>query len=233
MKRPARVSSLLSESLHQRVNAYALAASAAGVGVLALTQAAEAKIVYTPVNISIPLNGGLIQIDLNKDGINDFALSNYSYQTHGLGELFLKVVEDQSSNEMVDANSKGHVCAAALPRGAKVGPKSRFHQDPTKGLYMRFVGLAGSQSSGTRFGPWFGLNGQRYLGLKFVVNGKTHYGWARVKVMSGSVSTTLTGYAYETIPDKPIIAGKTHGGNEGTLGRLAQGASDVVSGEKK
>src|SRR5579864_108267 len=112
MKRPARVSSLLSESLHQRVNAYALAASAAGVGVLALTQAAEAKIVYTPVNISIPLNGGLIQIDLNKDGINDFALSNYSYQTHGLGELFLKVVEDQSSNEMVDANSKGHVCAA-------------------------------------------------------------------------------------------------------------------------
>jgi hypothetical protein len=225
----------LSDSIHQQLNMYALAAGAAGVGILALAQPADAKIVYTSANISIPLNGGLVQIDLNKDGVNDFALSNYSYQTHGLGDLFLKVVEDQSSNEIVDANSKGHVCGAALPKGAKVGPKSRFHQDPTKGLYMRFVGLGGSQSSGTRFGPWFGLNGQRYLGLKFVVNGKTHYGWARVKVMSGSVSTTLTGYAYETIPGKPIFAGQTRGPNvstiQPTLGRLATGASAVRFGE--
>ena len=225
----------LSDSIHQQLNMYALAAGAAGVGILALAQPADAKIVYTSANISIPLNGGLVQIDLNKDGVNDFALSNYSYQTHGLGDLFLKVVEDQSSNEIVDANSKGHVCGAALPKGAKVGPKSRFHQDASKGLYMRFVGLGGSQSSGTRFGPWFGLNGQRYLGLKFVVNGKTHYGWARVKVMSGSVSTTLTGYAYETIPGKPIFAGQTRGPNvstiQPTLGRLATGASAVRFGE--
>lgn len=226
----------LPASVHRQLNAYALAASAAGVGLLALSQAAEAKIVYTPANISIPLNGGIVQIDLNKDGINDFALSNYSYQTHGLGDLFLKVVEDQNSNEIVDAQSKGHICAAALAKGAKVGSKSRFHRDPLQGLYMRFVGLGGSQSSGTRFGPWFGLDGQRYLGLKFVVNGKTHYGWARVKVMSGSASTTLTGYAYETIPGKPIIAGHTRGRDvsaiqPATLGRLATGASADRLGE--
>jgi hypothetical protein len=233
MKRTSRHPAALPASFNRQLTMYALAAGAAGVGGLALAQPAEAKIVYTPANISIPLNGGLVQIDLNKDGVNDFALSNYSYQTHGLGDLFLKVVEDQSSNEIVDAKSKGHVCAAALPKGAKVGPKSRFHQDPTKGLYMRYVGLGGTQSSGTRFGPWFELNGQRYLGLKFVVNGKTHYGWARVKVISGSVSTTLTGYAYETIPGKPIIAGATKGPDEAeptaslkpaTLGALAMGA---------
>ena len=40
---------------------------------------------------------------------------------------------------------------------------------------------------------------------------------------------TLTGYAYETVPNKPIIAGKTKGpdvitAQPGGLGRLAQGS---------
>ncbi len=46
MQRP-RIPSKLSDSLHQRLNSYALAASAAGVGLLALVQPAQAKIIYT------------------------------------------------------------------------------------------------------------------------------------------------------------------------------------------
>jgi len=43
-----------------------------------------------------------------------------------------------------------------------------------------------------------------------------------VKVMGGArIRATLTGYAYETIPNKPIIAGKTKG--PATLERLALG----------
>ena len=42
----------------------------------------------------------------------------------------------------------------------------------------------------------------------------------------------LTGYAYETIPNKPIIAGKTHGKGvvtiePGSLGALAAGANGL------
>jgi hypothetical protein len=73
MKRPsARPTPQLYSSLQQRVNAYALAASATGIGVLALLQAAGAKIVYTPANIRIVQNHGLIFFDLNHDGIPDF-----------------------------------------------------------------------------------------------------------------------------------------------------------------
>jgi hypothetical protein len=72
------------------------------------------------------------------------------------------------------------------------------------------------------------------LGLKFVVHGKVHYGWARLSITLGhhrqydDVSGTLTGYAYETVPNKPIIAGQTKGPDvitvqPGTLGRLARG----------
>ena len=86
-------------------------------------------------------------------------------------------------------------------------------------------------------GPWVGKGqGVRnpYLGLKFVIHGKIHYGWARVSVTLGhqrqydDVSGTLTGYAYETIPNKPIITGMTNGPDvitfrPDTLGGLAQG----------
>jgi hypothetical protein len=71
MKRPARVTSRLPVSLHHRLNAYALAASAAGVGVLALTPAAEARIVYTKTHKSIGVNT-IFRLDLNHDGITDF-----------------------------------------------------------------------------------------------------------------------------------------------------------------
>jgi hypothetical protein len=61
----------------------------------------------------------------------------------------------------------------------------------------------------------------RYLGLRFFINGKLHYRWARVSVFinGGSFSPPpfLTGYAYETIPGKSIIAGQTKGPDDGTM----------------
>ena len=42
MKRPRRIASSLSESVHHQLNMYALAASAAGVSLLALVQPGEA-----------------------------------------------------------------------------------------------------------------------------------------------------------------------------------------------
>ena len=50
---------------------YALAASAAGLGVLALSQPADAKIVYTKTHHVIRL-GQHYDLDLNRDGITDF-----------------------------------------------------------------------------------------------------------------------------------------------------------------
>jgi hypothetical protein len=44
----SRKTAELSESVHQQLNMYTLAASAAGVGALCFTPATEAKVVYTP-----------------------------------------------------------------------------------------------------------------------------------------------------------------------------------------
>ena len=55
MRRSPRPRKALSDSLHQRLNMYALAASAAGVGALALSQPASAKVICTAANVTIPL----------------------------------------------------------------------------------------------------------------------------------------------------------------------------------
>jgi len=43
---------------------------------------------------------------------------------------------------------------------------------------------------------------------------KIHYGWVRLNSRSASYTATVTGYAYETILGKPIIADKTKGPDE-------------------
>jgi hypothetical protein len=52
-------------------------------------------------------------------------------------------------------------------------------------------------------GYWGDAQG-RFLGLEFTVQGQKHFGWARL-----NGTATLTGYAYETVPNKPIRAGQT------------------------
>jgi hypothetical protein len=55
--RPQKTAFNLSDSLHHQLSTYALAATAAGVGVLALAQPVEAKIIYTPAHNTLnPIN---------------------------------------------------------------------------------------------------------------------------------------------------------------------------------
>jgi hypothetical protein len=206
--RPRKVTNL-SGSTTRQLNTYALAATAAGVGVLALTQPVEAKIVFTPAHHVINANQ-TYRLDLNHDGIADFVLKDFFATNSGDSGGSLNVLPKRSANEVWAAQhcTSGTVrlCAAALPKGAKIGSKGSFRPDYPAGEVM-----AASDIHGYRTGAWFNVT--RYLGLKFVIKGKTHFGWARlaVSVQHFTFTATLTGYAYETIPGKPIIAGATKG----------------------
>jgi hypothetical protein len=84
--------------------------------------------------------------------------------------------------------------------------------------------------AGSSWGQWKDVR-NRYLGFKFAIKGKTHYGWALLNVTFNpknlKITAILTGYAYETIPNRAMIAGKTQEADErdqpATLGRLALG----------
>jgi hypothetical protein len=200
---PAR----LKPQLDRNLFAYAMAASAAGVGVLATAKPAEAHIVATPANISIPENGGIIEFDVDGDGIPDFGLSAHIYEFAGAPPMgnftsWLRVVPAQTGNAVWGVSPDKDQCAAAVRGGASVNEVRPF-----KAEALVMLEAAGSYTHGRKsYCPWRNEN-PPYLGLKFLINGGVHYGWARVN--AALRATTLTGYAYETIPDEPIAAGAT------------------------
>jgi hypothetical protein len=191
---------------------------------MTLTSAAQAEIVYTPVYRSVQQNGSIV-IDLNNDGIPDFSIN--AFELSGIGTIY--VLPTIAGNENVAAFYRSGRWAAPLQSGVLIGPGAKFFAEAT---------VMANSSSCRQYGPWAHKIG-RYLGLEFQIDGKAHFGWARVNV--GPCGLALTGYAYETIPAKSILAGQTQedaqyknnsGTSDGlpsaTLGLLAQGASGLA-----
>jgi len=127
MKRPSRTPSILSDSVHRQLNVYALAAGAAGVGMLALAQPAGAKIIYTPTHVRIAPNHA-VPLDLNHDGKTDFTLDDTLYTTTaGFFRSGRLSIQPQSTNQAWGhRTSKGFHYASPLAAGVKVGARGSF-----------------------------------------------------------------------------------------------------------
>jgi hypothetical protein len=214
--------STLKPRLESHLIAYA-AAGTAGAALLASTPA-TAEVVYTPAHIAV---GSSLNLDLNHDGITDFTIQLNDFDAgHG---VLLSLLLDIPGNAV--RPSRG--AAAPLPIGAKIGPAQKFTSsaDTYGGVNMGEHFAYGSTSGS--HGPWLNVT-NKFLGLRFVINGEFHYGWARLNV-SSIYDAVLTGYAYEAVPNKEIQAGQTSGSNDEnasissefapslTLGRLASG----------
>jgi hypothetical protein len=215
----------LSPSLEHRLNLYTLAASAAGVSMLALVQPAEARIVYTHTHQVLNV-GAPYELDLNNDGTADFILSN-DYRNQSGGTAAVMRVNAPKGNGF--AVSAAREYALALSKGAKINGRRLFDS----GFGVMEVVSTSTHGNERSKGNWRDA-ANRYLGLKFSLAGETHYGWARLTVHATAdpahITATLTGYAYETIANKPIIAGRTKGPDvmpvePASLGHLARGAS--------
>jgi hypothetical protein len=210
MKWSSRPVGNLPASLHQQLNMYALAASAAGVGMLALAQPAEGRIVYTPAHKQI-VPDNTVSLDLNHDGKTDFTLHD-SFSCTSFCEYIvgaITAIPAGRGNQVVGYAGRSRHYASALAAGIRVGPKSPFSQGNEVMVYGGYD--AGTTTVGFCVGPWKNVQ-NRYLGLKFTSKGNTHYGWARLSetcAKNGKNTALLTGYAYETIPNKPIVTGKT------------------------
>jgi hypothetical protein len=233
----------LSQPLHKKIDLYSLAAGAAGVGMLALAPSAQAEIIYTAANLSVGRLGP-VTIDLNNDGKPDMQFSGGEAVSSFGGTYGFNLARASyapSSNAAVGKKVGRWAEALALPAGQEIGPNRPFSggliADRYYNVYrrsnpiLRWYGQWGNQGKG--------LN-NRYAGVRFMIDGELHYGWIRVSVSVSGPNYTgkVTGYAYETIPNKPIIAGATKESDEekssaaletpasgpATLGALALGA---------
>jgi hypothetical protein len=234
---PAKTPTALSAKLNKGLVSYVAAASAAGVGMLAGAQPADAEVVYTPANTPILINTP-VALDLNNDGTIDFELSNI-YRAFDRksctnncsfgADATLKVTPEAAENAIWAIDVASHrtgashqktkksvrEAAAPVPWGVVVGPERKLQAAPTVMHSEIFSGTIFGFASYRSFGPW----GEKrqfagpYLGLKFTAGGEVHYGWARITVQANqlTITATLTGYAYETVANRPIITGVTHG----------------------
>jgi hypothetical protein len=165
---------------------------------LAMTQPSEATIVYTRAHVVIDTNDNY-DLDLNHDGVTDFTIKNpWTYRR------FRLYASAAAGNGVVGNVGSNGAQATALNRGEQIGPSQMFEAPgATMRECVRFAGC---------WGDWDNVT-NRYLGLKFIIHGKVHYGWARLSVQFNGIvfTATLTGYAYETTAGKSIKAGQTKG----------------------
>jgi len=231
-------------------NLLAYVAAAAGAGLLSAAPSAEAEIIYTPSNTPMAIaqtNQGiaLTSLDLNNDGVPDFSFAMSStlrfFSTTVIAttthvKFLLKVVPGQTGNEAVQGQQAP--TASAVPAGVKIGPQEKFAPGD---LYMAIKSCGISRCTRSS-GTWPKV-GYAYVGLKFLIDGQVHYGWARVKFpYPGLIGygepnyyPSIYGYAYESTPNQPIVTGQTSGTAQQTtsastpasLGMLAVGASGV------
>jgi hypothetical protein len=213
----AKKASNLYPSIYQQLSVYAVAAVVALVSVLALAQPSEAKIVYTPADVVIMCHISCnppYNLDLNHDGVADFIFTVSSDFRFGFcgGRA-------EADELPIGGNA---VVGAPLKKGAQIGRGQDFGGGEEVMAWVKQVDY-NNHCYSSFGGPWYGVI-DRFLGVEFKKNGKTHYGWARLSV--GPAFINLTGCAYETIPGKSIKAGqKKEAADDFTNEDLGPGAS--------
>jgi hypothetical protein len=218
--------SAVHHTLENSLRTYASTAIAAGVGLLATARTAEGKVVFTPAHVTIS-PGSTLKLDLNGDGVVDFTIRNAftvssprrgSARAQFASSGYVAVQPEHVSNLEVEGRSTSNLLhfAEAFPAGAVIGTISQIGNYRQSMAYCHGDG----ESKRVKAGPWFHAT-NRYLGLRFVINGQVHFGWARLTVrVSGEggcvFEALLSGYAYETSVDTPITTGKAVVGPEPT-----------------
>lgn len=178
----------LNEKLNKNLAAYAAAAGAAGVGILALAQPAHADIISTRVSITVttPENGVTAVPIFQVDGVGVLGLQAFGYVGHLAYDNF---IEAEPGNHVLfgGSNSRLGPYAARLAKGAVIGRGEKFG-----GALLAYSTYGGGGKG--QGGLWPNQSG--YLGFEFSLDGQHHLGWAKLDVSAVGliVSATVTEY---------------------------------------
>jgi len=199
-----------SDLFDKKLYAYALAA---GAGLLAAPQAAQAGIIYlNPPDVTY--TNANFNLDFNNDTLPDVFFTNTPW---GGGSVFGRNLFAYAHGIVRTSLGK----AAALPPSNLIGPGAYWGVGDRK---MAWAGFSTWSAWGVSGGPWANVT-NRYLGVRFLIGGNVRYGWVRMDVSvipsTDTISATVKDWAYED-SGGPIHSGAIP--EPGTLGMLALGA---------
>src|SRR6476469_2895178 len=179
----------------------------------------NAQIVYTDVNPNITLdtNGALYNLNINNDGIADFKF-DYNYRIYNCQCLMLRTSGDLSSSVVVPLNSNSMMAFTnaeddIIKLNANTIIDSSLHWENYELALTAYGGFCNACSKGTIFshvlngGIWDGST-DKYMGLQVKIGSNIYYGWVRLDVGIEANFVTIKDYAYNTVPNQPILAGQ-------------------------
>jgi hypothetical protein len=182
---------------------------------------ANAQIVYTDVNPDSTMNCSVsvlctkdYNLDLNNDAITDFILTTFRVDPPQIGNETISRVNaiPLNGNAVKDTLVYSDTVSIPLQLNAVIDSNLLLNQSwQTSGSQILKNGVyGGSLANDTTWGLWDSL-ADYYLGLRLLQSGQTHYGWVRLRVdvTSFYASLIVKDYAYNSIPNQPILAGQT------------------------
>lgn len=199
----ARAQSSDGQTFEKRLWAYVAGAGAAAAGLLALSPPSMAEVVVTQPHAFLANGGSSYVIGIS--GTTEFTLANNSFSGYDVDSESLGVTGGSGAGVVGHGVSNQ---VAPLKFGAVIGSANQFAAG------KQLLALAWDFRDFTFVGGAFANTTNRFLGLKFELNGQVHYGWAGFSFVDAhvfglSVSALLTAWAYETEPDTPIYAGQS------------------------
>lgn len=135
---------------------------------------------------------------LKLDGQAEFTFAAFATAEHFFFYDVLNVVGLRPGASVI-VNAED---AAALPARADIGPNQAFAAGGLMARSHNVCTTFGVCSGPFRSGSWFDKTA--YLGLKFDVDGQTHFGWAQLSTFPA----TLIDYGYDTVPGQELTAGE-------------------------
>ncbi len=168
---------------------------------------AEAQIVYVDiVDVTLDL-GFYIPLDMDGGGTDDFLFqvasdssASWSF-VNGFGN-YSGLSIGGPNNAMVGYTGPIFPYASAIESGNLIDADANFVTNSVN--YAFFASIY----SGVTYGPWADVT-DKYLGVKFEIDGELHYGWIRLDVTVAPVSMTFKDWAYNATPNEMIEAGDT------------------------
>ena len=201
----------LPEPLQRRLSGYALAASAAGVALLACSVPAGAVPVCK--NLAVTLAGtDTYALDPASQRFAPFNIAHTFDNISSLTSYFWNrgFLTPNSAHAVELLGTNGF--PAALASGASIGPDGHFGRGKSSGMLFSFGPLNGGTKKHHQGNFRFGQT--NYFGFRFSISGEDHYGWVRLKVTFGrgfdgtATFIHVRGYGYETTANTAIRAGQ-------------------------
>lgn len=184
----------------------AAAVALAGTSIFSLEIPASCEVVFTPTDkILKGFDGSYIQVNFPDAAFHIAAESAYS-RYYCAGSNRIVALGWPGTNQEVVVNPAGY--AAAGHAAQIVGSEDTFALEAV--MAKRSVVSSQQHRCHTTSGkgPWKNLPTEHFIGVKFTVSDGIHYGWIRL-IKTTAYGAEMTGYAYETIPNKPLPAGFT------------------------